>query len=75
MDQHAADEKYNFERLQALDVLVGLDMVIPQKLELTAAAEAVLRDNVGVFAKNGFEFDLSRPGDVRLTRIPHHRNW
>ena len=75
VDQHASDEKYNFERLEAIDVLTGQDMVIPQKLELTAAAETVLRDNVHVFAKNGFEFDLKRPRDVRLTRIPHHRNW
>ena len=75
VDQHASDEKYNFERLEAIDVLTGQDMVIPQKLELTAAAECVLRDNVHVFAKNGFEFDLRRPRDVRLTRIPHHRNW
>jgi DNA mismatch repair protein PMS2 len=76
IDQHASDEKYNFERLQAADnVLSGQDMVVPQRLELTAAAEAVLTDNLDVFKRNGFEFDTAEPGNVRLTRIPHHRNW
>ncbi len=75
VDQHASDEKFNFERLQAADnILVGQDMVVPQKLELTVAAEAVLTENLDVFRRNGFEFDIA-PGEVRLTRIPHHRNW
>ena len=43
VDQHASDEKYNFERLQAGTVLNRQPLVLPQKLQLSAPEEITVR--------------------------------
>ena len=43
IDQHAADEKYNFERLQAVTRLNRQPMLQPQLLEVTPAEAVTLR--------------------------------
>lgn len=43
IDQHAADEKYNFERLQAITRLNRQPMLQPQLLEVTPAEAVTLR--------------------------------
>jgi hypothetical protein len=43
IDQHAADEKYNFERLQQVTRLNRQPMLQPQRLELTPAEAVTLR--------------------------------
>ena len=43
VDQHASDEKYNFERLQARTVLNRQPLVLPQKLQLSAPEEITIR--------------------------------
>ena len=79
VDQHATDEKYNFETLQRTTVINSQKMVSPQNLELTAANENVLMDNLDVFEKNGFKFvlDPSAPPThrVKLTSLPISKNW
>jgi len=43
VDQHASDEKFNFERLQAGTVLNRQPLVLPQKLQLSAPEEITIR--------------------------------
>jgi DNA mismatch repair protein PMS2 len=61
IDQHASDEKYNFERLQAETNVQNQRLVHPKVLELTAVEEELLINNPVALAKNGFsvEVDLS----------------
>ncbi|KAL1423400.1 hypothetical protein MTO96_021155 [Rhipicephalus appendiculatus] len=42
IDQHAADEKYNFETLQRDVIMETQRLLMPQALELTAVNEMVL---------------------------------
>ncbi|KAF6213041.1 hypothetical protein GE061_010755 [Apolygus lucorum] len=74
VDQHASDEKFNFETLQKTTVIKNQKLVIPQPLELTAANESILMDNLEVFKKNGFEFrvDENAPPTkkVLMTAVP-----
>ncbi|KAL7979226.1 hypothetical protein Chor_015250 [Crotalus horridus] len=56
IDQHATDEKYNFEMLQEDTVLQGQKLIKPQNLNLTAVSESILMDNLEIFQKNGFDF-------------------
>jgi DNA mismatch repair ATPase MutL len=56
VDQHATDEKYNFETLQKAKILESQKMVCPQALNLTPANESLLVENLDVFKRNGFEF-------------------
>ncbi|CAH3044742.1 unnamed protein product, partial [Porites lobata] len=58
IDQHASDEKFNFEDQQRNTTFKSQRLIVPQKLELTAANEAILMDNVGIFQKNGFDFEF-----------------
>lgn len=79
VDQHATDEKYNFETLQRTCVLRNQPLISPQSLQLTPANEAILIDNVDIFNSNGFQFDIDESlpfGErVKLTSVPQSRNW
>lgn len=79
IDQHASDEKYNFEMLQQHNVLQGQKLIVPQKLHLTAISENVLMENIEIFRKNGFEFFVDEEAQVmervKLVSLPTSKNW
>lgn len=79
IDQHATDEKYNFEMLQQNTVLQGQRLIMPQKLNLTAVNEIVLMDNIEIFKKNGFDFIFDEEAPimerVKLVSLPTSKNW
>ncbi|XP_070782884.1 mismatch repair endonuclease PMS2 [Enoplosus armatus] len=79
VDQHATDEKYNFEMLQQHTALQGQKLIVPQKLHLTAVSENVLIENIEIFRKNGFEFlvdeDAQAMERVKLVSLPTSKNW
>ncbi|KAI4948502.1 hypothetical protein J4E91_005926 [Alternaria rosae] len=63
IDQHASDEKYNFERLAATTTLVPQRLVHPHPLELTAVEKEVIRENKPSLTANGFVVDLDAEDD------------
>eukprot|EP00124_Ichthyophonus_hoferi_P000524 Ihof_evm2s20 gene=Ihof_evmTU2s20 len=77
IDQHATDEKYNYETLQKTTKVNSQILIRPKPLELTASQESILLDNIGVFEQNGFKFhveDEKAPGRrVSLTSIPYSK--
>ncbi|XP_075292857.1 mismatch repair endonuclease PMS2 [Opisthocomus hoazin] len=79
IDQHATDEKYNFEMLQQHTVLQGQKLIVPQNLNLTAVNETVLIENLEIFRKNGFDFVINENGPVtqrvKLISLPTSKNW
>ncbi|XP_074137154.1 mismatch repair endonuclease PMS2 [Sminthopsis crassicaudata] len=79
IDQHATDEKYNFEMLQLHTVLQGQRLIIPQALNLTAINEAILIENLEIFRKNGFDFVIDELAPVtervKLISLPTSKNW
>lgn len=79
VDQHASDEKYNFETLQNTTTLQNQSLVVPQALELTAVNESILIDNMKVFELNGFKFDVDMDQPitkrVKLIAKPFSKNW
>ncbi|EDW01830.1 mismatch repair endonuclease PMS2 isoform X2 [Drosophila grimshawi] len=79
VDQHAADEKYNFETLQRTTQLEHQRLTVPQTLELTAVNEMILQDYLPVFEKNGFKFEINADAPatqkVRLLGKPYSKNW
>ncbi|NXI50555.1 PMS2 endonuclease, partial [Chloroceryle aenea] len=79
IDQHATDEKYNFEMLQQHTVLQGQKLIVPQNLNLTAVNETVLIENLEIFRKNGFDFVINETAPVtqrvKLVSLPTSKNW
>ncbi|XP_021110395.1 mismatch repair endonuclease PMS2 isoform X2 [Heterocephalus glaber] len=79
VDQHAADEKYNFEMLQQHTALQAQKLIAPQTLNLTAINEAVLIENLEIFRKNGFDFVIDESAPVtkraKLISLPTSKNW
>ncbi|ORX36000.1 hypothetical protein BD324DRAFT_642703 [Kockovaella imperatae] len=55
IDQHACDEKYNFETLQRTTVIKAQTLIRPRPLQLTAGDEMVAIENMDVLKANGFE--------------------
>lgn len=79
IDQHASDEKFNFERLQAETVVGNQRMVQPVTLSLTAVEEEIMLENTAALEKNGFIVDIDTSGAapvgrrVTLTSLPLSR--
>ncbi|KAJ9154898.1 Mismatch repair endonuclease PMS2 [Pleurostoma richardsiae] len=63
IDQHASDEKYNFERLQASTVVQSQRLVRPKHLELTALEEEIIIENQAALETNGFVVSVDESGD------------
>ncbi|KAL1903017.1 ATP-binding mismatch repair protein [Sporothrix stenoceras] len=76
IDQHASDEKYNFERLQASTVVQSQRLVQPKRLELTAVEEEIVLEHLPALAANGFVVDAVLDGSepvgsrCRLRTLP-----
>jgi DNA mismatch repair protein PMS2 len=64
IDQHASDEKYNFERLQTNTVVQSQRLVRPKQLELTALEEEILIENKNALDANGFVVKVDESGDT-----------
>lgn len=79
IDQHASDEKYNFERLQSSTVVQNQRLVHPRTLELTAIEEEIILENNSTLLKNGFLVSIDQSGDLpvgqrcRLLSLPMSR--
>ena len=74
IDQHASDEKYNFERLAATTVLNRQPLLHPQVLDLSPGEVEIVRENLSVFTQNGFDIREQGNGQLCLAAVPFSRN-
>ncbi|KAK6585088.1 hypothetical protein PZA11_001815 [Diplocarpon coronariae] len=63
IDQHASDEKYNFERLQATTIVQSQRLVYPKTLDLTALEEEIVMQNLSALETNGFVVTVDESGE------------
>ncbi|KAF2154299.1 DNA mismatch repair protein MutL [Myriangium duriaei CBS 260.36] len=75
IDQHAADEKFNFERLAATTTLTPQRLVTPKELQLSAVEQELITNNAPSLEANGFQIDVSAAADEgrnvhRLLTLP-----
>lgn len=79
IDQHASDEKYNFERLQATTTIQSQRLVQPKTLDLTAVDEEIIMEHAAALERNGFVVAVDASGDrpvggrCRLLSLPVSR--
>ncbi|KAL1842616.1 hypothetical protein VTJ49DRAFT_4664 [Mycothermus thermophilus] len=79
IDQHASDEKYNFERLQATTTVQSQRLVQPKTLELTALEEEIILEHIPQLERNGFQVAVDTSGAkpvgqrVQLLSLPLSR--
>ena len=59
IDQHAADEKYNYERFSRTITLQSQRLVQPKALELTAVEQEVVLNHSDALKANGFEIEIT----------------
>lgn len=78
IDQHASDEKYNFEKLTEITTFQNQTLVIPKTIELNAIDEMIVMDNLSVFKQNGFVIQVEEdnpPGKrIKLISLPVLKN-
>ncbi|GAA5987368.1 hypothetical protein JCM10908_001929 [Rhodotorula pacifica] len=74
VDQHASDEKYNFERLQAETVIQSQRLLAPRILSLPSADEITAMEHIDILRLNGFDVDVDESAGVgervKLTAQP-----
>jgi DNA mismatch repair ATPase MutL len=75
LDQHACDEKYNFERLCKETVIHEQKLIAPLPLELSPSEEHCVLEHCDIFEQNGFRFSYDPEKEPRhrlsLTALPH----
>eukprot|EP00890_Picochlorum_soloecismus_P003715 jgi/Picsp_1/4344/NSC_01850-R1_dna mismatch repair protein len=71
VDQHASDEKFNFENLQRSCSFKKQRLIRNQTLSLSPREEQVVKENVEVFQNNGFDLQENEDGVLELTAVPH----
>jgi DNA mismatch repair protein PMS2 len=75
LDQHACDEKYNFEHLCKKTVIHEQPLIRALPLELSPAEEACVLDHMDIFNANGFRFVFDADAPIRhrlsLKALPH----
>jgi DNA mismatch repair protein PMS2 len=75
LDQHACDEKYNFELLCKTTLIHEQPLIRPLHLELSPAEEACVLDHMDIFQANGFRFNFDPNAPIRhrlsLKALPH----
>ncbi|KFY37486.1 hypothetical protein V494_04739 [Pseudogymnoascus sp. VKM F-4513 (FW-928)] len=64
IDQHASDEKYNFERLQASTTVQSQRLVKPKPLSLTAVEEEIVIEHLDALETNGFILSVDHDAPV-----------
>ncbi|CDO93226.1 unnamed protein product [Kluyveromyces dobzhanskii CBS 2104] len=78
IDQHASDEKFNFEMLQKSTVFKSQSLLLPKTMELSIIDELLVMEFEDVFVKNGFKLSISQeeePGKrVKLMSFPVSKN-
>ncbi|BAO39685.1 DNA mismatch repair protein PMS1 [Kluyveromyces marxianus DMKU3-1042] len=78
IDQHASDEKYNFESLQKNTVFRSQSLLAPKTLELSVIDELLVMEYENVFSKNGFKLQIDPEEDpgkrVKLVKFPVSKN-
>lgn len=63
IDQHASDEKYNFEKLREETIIQSQSLVHPKRLQLTAMEEDIMMENSPAIEANGFKIQMDSTGD------------
>ncbi|KAL3233715.1 DNA mismatch repair protein PMS1 [Nakaseomyces bracarensis] len=74
VDQHASDEKYNFETLQQTTKFKSQRLISEQTIELSVIDELIVMDNIEVFERNGFKIRVDEDSlagqKIKLISIP-----
>ena len=77
VDQHAADEKYNFETLQRNTTIHEQKLIQPLPIELGPTERQIVNVHRDVFAKNGFHFVEKQldngVSQLCLSTLPHSK--
>ncbi|KAJ2857071.1 ATP-binding mismatch repair protein [Coemansia erecta] len=58
IDQHASDEKYNFEQLQQRAVISSQPLIRPAQLEMSIVDESVAIEHKETLMRNGFHINV-----------------
>ena len=90
IDQHASDEKYNFEQLERYSNVPTQTLISPMSMELSHESFSLLTENMDILRKNGFNFEaendckneataIAPMGSslkvVKIVTTPMSRNW
>ena len=70
LDQHACDEKYNFERLCKETVIHEQTLIAPLPLDLSPSEEHCVLEHMDEFERNGFRFSYDPEKEPRSRHYP-----
>ncbi|EMR10835.1 hypothetical protein PNEG_00981 [Pneumocystis murina B123] len=78
IDQHASDERYNFEKLQLNTTMDSQLLIKPYELVLTIIEESIIIEHVEILEKNGFKIEIDYNKDpgkrCKLLSLPQAKH-
>ncbi|NLK00234.1 MAG: DNA mismatch repair endonuclease MutL [Clostridia bacterium] len=70
IDQHAAHERVQYEKMCKKKKTSGKQIILPTKIDLTSSQHLLLKDSRDVFDSLGFNIDYFGGGSIILREIP-----
>jgi DNA mismatch repair protein PMS2 len=64
LDQHACDEKFNFERLHREAKMHSQRLIQPRTLHVSAQEEMIIIEHLDLFRKSGFDIEIDEKAAV-----------
>ncbi|KAI9205479.1 mismatch repair endonuclease PMS2 [Polychytrium aggregatum] len=74
VDQHASDEKYNYEQLRQSAKVQSQRLVVPKPLSLTAQEELLVEEHIETLKMNGYDIEIDPQAQaferIKLVAVP-----
>ena len=70
VDQHIAEERYNYEKLKADREITSQLVFISESIEVSATDAAIIKNNLDKFEKFGYGIEFNSETEVVFRRIP-----
>ncbi|MCI1273390.1 MAG: DNA mismatch repair endonuclease MutL [Clostridiaceae bacterium] len=70
VDQHIAQERYNYERLLENKNIVSQMLFVSDVLEISASEAELIKDNLDKFEKFGYEIEFLKENEIIFRKIP-----
>ena len=70
VDQHIAEERYNYEKLQENNQIVSQMLFVSDVIEVTASEAELIKENIDKFKKFGYGIEFTSDIELIFRKIP-----
>ena len=70
VDQHIAEERYNYEKLQNEDKIISQMLFVSDVIEVSSSEAELIKENIGKFEKFGYGIEFIKDNEIIFRKVP-----